>query len=83
MGAAILDRAAVAALLGLEPDTISRYLHHSRAGGRYADHPFPAPDGHVGRGPWWSANRRGDLLAWNAERLGQGYRSDRSILARP
>lgn len=77
MSNTVLDRAAVAALLGISPDSVTRYLQHSKTGGRYADRPFPLPDGRVGRGPWWSANRRSELVEWANSRPGQGFRSDR------
>lgn len=74
--------ADVAALLGegVKPKTVSQYLAESRTGlgrdgkrkGRYADHPFPEPDGRVGRAPWWRLERRAEILAWAAERPGQG-----------
>lgn len=70
----ILDRAAVAALLGIpDPATITRYLRASRPDGRYASHPFPAPDGFLaGRAPWWRATRADELKAWAAARPGRG-----------
>lgn len=71
----------VAGLLGpgIKPKTVSQYLSESRqeprpdgTKRRYADHPFPAPDGRVGRAPWWRRERRAEILAWAAERPGQG-----------
>lgn len=67
-----LDRAAVAALLGVEPDTITNYLNQSREGGRFAGHPFPAPDFKAGRSPVWRAERRAELIAWAQARPGRG-----------
>lgn len=52
-----MDRAAVAERIGVDPDTITRYLNYSRPGGRYAGHPFPAPSGHLGRSPYWAPDR--------------------------
>lgn len=68
----VLNRDAVAVLLGLRPKSISTYLTESREGGRYDKHPFPKPDGYIGRGPWWAGTRRDELLAWAAARPGQG-----------
>lgn len=68
----MLSRDAVAKLLGLRPKSISQYLTESREGGRYEKHPFPKPDGTIGRGPWWDARRKDELLAWAAARPGQG-----------
>ncbi len=52
----MLNRAAVAALIGLKPKSISQYLTESRPGGRYEQHPFPAPDGTIGRAPGGDPN---------------------------
>lgn len=68
----VLDRAAVAALLGVKPKTISQYLVESHGDGRYVAHPFPAPDGYIGRGPWWRREREAEIHAWAAARPGQG-----------
>ena len=77
----VLTRDAVAELLGLTPKSISTYLTESRETvgvgakarrGRYADHPFPAPDDYIGRGPWWHPARKDELLKWAASRPGQG-----------
>jgi hypothetical protein len=68
----MLDRTAVAALIGVQPKTISQYLTESREGGRYAKHPFPMPDGHIGKGPWWRRERERDIKAWAAARPGPG-----------
>lgn len=68
----VLDRAAVAALIGVRPKTISQYLVESKPPGRYQDHPFPTPDGYIGRGPYWLRRREQDIRKWAAERPGQG-----------
>jgi hypothetical protein len=76
----VLNREAVAAILGVQAKTISQYLTESRpadpesgrAAGRYASHPFPAPDGYIGRGPWWRRERTTEIREWDAGRLGQG-----------
>lgn len=71
-GAPVLDRTAVALLIGVKPKTISQYLVESKGEGRYVGHPFPAPDGYIGRGPYWRLERAKDIEAWNAARAGQG-----------
>jgi hypothetical protein len=78
----VLTISEVAELLGsgVKPKTVSQYLLESRAEigktvkrkGRYADHPFPEPDGRIGRAPWWLPSRRTEILTWAAERPGQG-----------
>jgi hypothetical protein len=68
----VLDRAAVAALIGVRPKTISQYLVESGPEGRYADHPFPAPDGRIGRGPYWLRKREKEIRKWAETRAGQG-----------
>lgn len=68
----MLDRAAVAAILGVKAKSISQYLTESKGEGRYAKHPFPAPDGYVGRGPWWYRDREQEIRDWAAKRPGQG-----------
>lgn len=73
----VLDRSAVAKLLNVKPITISRYLTESRrvvAGrpGRYANHPFPKPDGHIARSPYWNRDRTQELLDWAKNRAGRG-----------
>jgi hypothetical protein len=64
--------ADLAALLGVKPATIRHYRADSRPGGRYADHPFPDPDGHLGITPYWNPERDQEIRAWAAERPGQG-----------
>lgn len=64
----ILDRAKVAALLGVEPRTISVYLQRSKPGGRYASTPFPAPNGTFGGRPWWAADRADEIKRWAESR---------------
>jgi hypothetical protein len=68
----VLDRTAVAEILGVKPKTISQYLVESRDAGRYADHPFPAPDGYIGRGPYWLRKRELEIRRWAESRPGQG-----------
>jgi hypothetical protein len=52
--------------------TISTYLFESRPGRRYGGHSFPAPDGRIGRAPWWKPERTEEIRAWVAARPGQG-----------
>lgn len=71
-GMPVLDRTAVAAILGVRPKTISQYLSESKGDGRYVDRPFPAPDGYIGRGPWWYRRREREIQRWAASRPGRG-----------
>jgi len=41
----LLDVAAVAEMLGIQPRTWTSYVARGQA---------PEPDGHVGRSPWWA-----------------------------
>lgn len=77
---AVLDLTAVGVILGrlrpgkdkpLTAKTVSAYLTGSK-NGRYADHPFPTPDGYVGRAPYWLAARVPEIEAWAKTRAGQG-----------
>lgn len=66
MGEALpfLDRTAVAKIGGVKPGTIKQYEVDSKPGGRFANDPFPARDGTVNRGPWWSLSREEEIRAW-------------------
>ncbi len=68
----VLNRQAVADLIGVKAKTISQYLVESRGEGRYAGHPFPPPDGYIGKGPWWRKERAGEIKTWAEKRPGQG-----------
>lgn len=68
----MLDREAVAAILSVKAKTVSQYLVESRPPGKYADHPFPKPDGSIGRGPWWKREREQEFRDWAAARPGRG-----------
>jgi len=75
----LLDLAAVGVVLGaaagrgpLSARTVSAYLTWSRVGGRYADHPLPAPDGYHSGSPYWLPGRKRELAAWARGRPGQG-----------
>lgn len=71
----LLDTADVAAALGIERQTVRRYVWESRAlGRRYSNHPFPAPDGKIGSSVYWNRERLPEILAWNAGRTGRGAR---------
>lgn len=79
-GPPVLDRTAVAEILGVQPKSVSQYLVESRPAdpevgrraGRYATHPFPAPDGYIGKGPYWRLERAAEIRTWAASRPGQG-----------
>lgn len=77
----VLDRSSVAAILGVKPKTISQYLSESKGEGRYAKHPFPVPDGHIGRGPYWLLSREAEIREWDAKRVGQGVGGGRPRLS--
>jgi hypothetical protein len=72
--------ATVGAVLGLcagrEPlaaRTVSTYLTQSTAkGGRYVNHPFPAPDGNFHGRPYWFTSRVPEIETWARTRPGQG-----------
>lgn len=49
---------------GIKPDTWYAYVHRGYA---------PAPDGKLGRTPWWW---KSTIVAWLATRAGQGARTD-------
>ncbi len=76
-----MNRNDVAELLGVKGKTISTYLYESqpeigkqerKRRGRYATHPFPAPNDYHGKAPWWGLERRAEILVWDSERPGQG-----------
>jgi hypothetical protein len=56
----------------LKSKTISQFLVESKAGGRYAEHPFPPPDGRVGKSPVWKRGREQEFVTWDEGRVGQG-----------
>lgn len=76
----VLDIRAVAAIIGkaqgldgpMRPKTISQYLTESRPGGRYEKHPFPKPNGYIGKSPWWAKGREPEFVAWQNGRVGRG-----------
>lgn len=62
-----LDRTAVGALIGVSAQAVRVYQR------RYADtHPFPAPDGTIGRSPYWLPDREQEIRDWDKSRPGQG-----------
>jgi len=69
---AVLYTADVAELLGVKPATLRHYRADSLPGGRYADHPFPQPDGKVGSLVYWNTDREQEIRNWAATRLGKG-----------
>lgn len=63
----------VGALIGLNSDTVRRYLFESSAPGRrYSKHPFPAPRGRIGRSPYWTKDQIPAIKAWDDARPGPG-----------
>ncbi len=56
----ILDRAAVAARLGIHPDSVTRYINRGQC---------PEPDGRAGQSPWW---HEATIYGWIANRPGRG-----------
>ena len=70
----VLDRTALAEAVGLgwTAKTVSEYLSYSKPGGRYENHPFPEPDGYIGRGPWWLPERVDEVRRWAEGRRGRG-----------
>jgi len=67
-----MTMADVAVMLGVKTATIRHYRAVSAPGGRYANHPFPEPDGHLGNVPYWFVTSDNKILAWAAGRPGQG-----------
>jgi hypothetical protein len=64
-----MDRAEVARILGVAPGVITNYLTMSKPGGKYAKHPFPAPDGRIGtRAPYWLRERVQEIVMWDETR---------------
>jgi len=68
----VLDAGEIAAILGFSRMTVHKYLWESHPGGRYGSHPFPAPDGRIGRSPYWTPGRIAEIREWAAGRKGQG-----------
>ena len=70
----ILDRTEVGKLIGagVTAETVKIYQKESKPGGRYANHPFPAPDGYFGRTPFWFASSAEKIRAWDAGRARPG-----------
>lgn len=74
----ILSRRDVAALLGVDPDTITNYLTASGEGGIYEKHPFPAPR-RVGGRPYWLPEEADAIREWDRTKpRGRGGRPRRS-----
>jgi hypothetical protein len=71
-GRPVLDLDGVGEILGVKGKTISQYLAESKGKGRYADHPFPAPHGRIGNGPYWLLEQADEIRQWDATRVGQG-----------
>lgn len=75
--------ADLAELLGVKTATIRHYRAVSAPGGRYADHPFPEPSGHLGQTPYWLAERNDEIRKWAADRPGQGVGGGRPSRREP
>jgi len=60
-----LDTKGAAKLLGVSPETVTRY----RSADRAARYGFPEPDGHIGGRPWWWSTK---IEAWRESRPGMG-----------
>jgi hypothetical protein len=65
----VLDMAAVGVVFGWSVATVTKYRNKN---GRYADHPFPEPDGYISGAPYWFGNRMDEVERWNLARPGQG-----------
>lgn len=69
----ILSAAEVGERLGIARRTVLRYLWESHSGDRrYSSHPFPPPDGRLGKAPYWRAARVIEIDTWYRTRKGQG-----------
>jgi hypothetical protein len=65
----VLDMKAVGEAFGWSVSTVSKYRN---ANGRYAKHPFPAPDGYISGSPYWFSGRMDEIEAWSISRPGRG-----------
>jgi hypothetical protein len=72
VGIVMLDLTSVGELLGISSRSVTQYRSDSNAGRRYAEHPFPEPDGYSGRSPYWHPTRKLEILRWAQQRPGQG-----------
>lgn len=70
-----LDTSAVADLLGVSPETVTRYQSADRA--RYG---FPEPDGRIGGRPWWWSTT---ITKWQRTRPGKGAGAGRPSKSTP
>ena len=76
-----LTNVDVAELGGVDPKSVSRARQRSKPGQRYADDPFPEPDGRHGQWPWWKLDREQEIRDWFArhqDRTGVGGRPRKS-----
>lgn len=67
----------VAGFGGVSSETISKYRQRSKPDGPYAKDPFPEPDGHTGKWPWWALGREQEIRDWfsrHQDRAGVGGR---------
>lgn len=65
--------AAVQGVESMKPETISQHLLQSnewvgqgdkRKPGKWREDKFPAPDGYLGKAPWWEKTRKAEIEAW-------------------
>jgi len=68
----VLGLQAVAKICGVAATTVSNWMSDSKPGRCYAATPFPAPDGHIGKSPWWNPERHDEFTMWMASRPGRG-----------
>lgn len=68
----VLDLKAVAKICGVTTATVSNLLSDSKPGRPLEGRPFPAPDGRIGKSPWWRTERRDEIADWMANRPGRG-----------
>lgn len=71
-GQQFLTVAGVAALLGVDPQTVRGYRVRSKPGGIYARNPFPEPDDTIGRNAVWHPDRAEEIRSWSNARVGRG-----------
>lgn len=65
----ILYRADVARILGIQPDTVTRYMKRYPKGHEFE---FPQPDDPDSPFPYWDATRTDEIKAWRGPGRGAG-----------
>lgn len=66
--------ARVQGVESMRPETISQHLFESREQiplqkggtrrGKFVEDKFPAPDGYLGKAPWWAKSREQEIVDW-------------------